>query len=63
MNDISRKSLEYQSLETLLLQKNPSIRFQQVKERENKELLDPQLIQSSLTDKTRIGSSMKTMIS
>jgi len=63
MNDISRKSPEYQSLETLLLQKNPSIRFQQIKERENKELLDPQLIQSSLTDKTRIGSSIKTMIS
>jgi hypothetical protein len=63
MNDISRKSPEYQALETLLIQKNPSIRFQQVKERENKELLDPQLIQSSLTEKTRTGSSMKTLIS
>jgi len=63
MNDISRKSPEYQSLETLLIQKNPLIRFQQVKERENKELLDPQLIQSSLTEKTRTSSSMKTLIS
>ena len=65
--------MEYQLLETLLAQKNPSIRFQQFKERESRELLDPQSIpapqqlQPTLADKTtntsektRAGSSMKT---
>jgi hypothetical protein len=60
-------------LETLLSQKNPSIRFQILKERETKELLDPQSIQSSqqlqpsfsdkatnISEKTRAGSSYKS---
>jgi hypothetical protein len=66
MNDISTKSPEYQSLETLLGQKNPLNRFQQFKERETKELLDPQSIQSTISEKntnisekTRTGSNVK----
>jgi hypothetical protein len=71
MSEISTKSIEYQSLETLLMQKNPSIRFQQLKEREAKELHEasisiPQQFQSTLTDKlastldkARAGSSLK----
>jgi hypothetical protein len=61
-------------LETLLSQKNPSIRFQILKERETKELLDPQSIQSSqqqlqtsfsdkatnISEKIRAGSSYKS---
>jgi hypothetical protein len=68
MNDISTKSVEYQTLESLLIQKNPSIRFQQFKEREAKELLDStaQQLQATLSEKTsnaleraRAGSSLK----
>jgi len=62
-------------LETLLSQKNPSIRFQALKERETKEFLDPQSIQSSqqqqlqtsfsdkatnISEKIRAGSSYKS---
>jgi hypothetical protein len=70
MNDISTKSHEYQLLETSLIQKNPSNRFQQIRERESKELLDSQLFQPSqptmldksisTSEKTRAGSSLKT---
>lgn len=66
MDDISTKSVEYQSLETLLMQKSPSARFQQLKERETKELLDAQSNQSlsdktaNNSDKMRVGSSVKT---
>ncbi|CAF3894964.1 unnamed protein product [Rotaria sordida] len=73
MNDISTKSSEYQSLETLLAQKNPLYRFQQLREREAKELLDLQLIPPSqqlqqsisekttnISEKTRIPSSAKS---
>ena len=72
MNEISTKSTEYQSLEALLTQKNPSIRFQQYREREMKELLDLQSIPASqqlqpivpeksanTNEKFRSGSSMK----
>lgn len=72
MNDISMKSREYQSLETLLNQKNPSIRFQQYKERELKELLEAQsnvVLQTlqptipekstNINEKLRSGSSLK----
>jgi hypothetical protein len=68
MNDISSKSSEYQSLESLLVQKSPSVRFQQIRERDNKELLDAQPIQQTLLekglnipDKTRAGSSIKSL--
>jgi hypothetical protein len=62
MNDISIKSPIYQSLEALLLQKNPTIRFQQIKEREAKDLLDQQPVQVSqpiLPEKTRLPSTVK----
>jgi hypothetical protein len=71
MNDISIKSADYRSLETLLNQKNPSIRFQQFKEREAKELHEltlstSQQIQPTLSDKlantlekARAGSSLR----
>jgi hypothetical protein len=58
MNDIPIKSSIYQSLEALLLQKNPSVRFQQIKEHEAKEFLDQQSIQV-IPEKTRIASSIK----
>jgi hypothetical protein len=70
MNDISIKSIEYQSLETLLIQKNPVNRLQQIKDRDAKELLDPQLFQPvpqtmldksiSTSEKMRAGSSLKS---
>jgi len=60
-------------LETLLSQKNPSIRFQILKERETKELVDSQSIQSSqqlqpsfsdkatnISEKPQAGSSYKS---
>lgn len=72
MNEISVKSAEYQSLETLLIQKSPVTRLQQYREREAKELLDLQtqttaqpaqttLAEKNITipDKTRAGSSLK----
>jgi len=58
MNDIPIKSPIYQSLEAVLLQKNPSVRFQQIKEHEAKEFLDQQSIQV-IPEKTRIASSIK----
>jgi hypothetical protein len=64
MNDISIKSPIYQSLETILLQKNPTTRFQQIKEREAKDLYDQQTIQVSqpiIPEKTRITSSVKSL--
>ncbi len=64
MNDISNKSPIYQTLENLLLQKSPTNRFQQIKEREAKELLDQQTISASqpiIPDKTRVASSVKPM--
>ncbi len=64
MNDISNKSPIYQTLENLLLQKSPTNRFQQIKEREAKELLDQQTISVSqpiIPDKTRVTSSVKPM--
>jgi UDP-3-O-[3-hydroxymyristoyl] glucosamine N-acyltransferase len=74
MDDISTKSSEYQSLETLLIQKSPPVRFQQVRERESKELFDAQTIHptqqlqpslpekaTNISEKTRIGSSVKTI--
>jgi len=66
MNDISIKSPNYQLLESLLLQKNPTIRFQQIKEREAKELYDQQPIQVSqptITEKIRVASSVKSISS
>lgn len=72
MNEISTKSREYQSLETLLIQKNPSIRFQQYRERELKELLETQSLAATQTlqptvaekptntnEKVRSSSSLK----
>ena len=72
MIEISMKSVEYQTLETLLQQKNPSVRFQQIKDRETKEQLDVQLTQGSqqlqptppekitvASEKTRGGSTTK----
>ncbi|CAF0913854.1 unnamed protein product [Adineta ricciae] len=47
MSDISTKSAEYQSLEAILSQKNPTTRFQQYKEREAKELQETQSVQQS----------------
>ena len=73
MNDISTESSEYQSLETLLMQKHPSNRFQQFKERETKEMLDWQATQPTsqiqptvpdkvvhVPEKTRTSSSLKS---
>lgn len=73
MNDISTRSLEYQSLENLLIQKNPSNRFQQIKDRETKELFDQQSIQTSqqlqpilpekstnISEKSRTNTNTKT---
>lgn len=72
MNEISTKTTEYHSLEILLTQKNPSIRFQQHREREMKELSDLQSIPASqqlqpivpeksanTNEKFRSGSSLK----
>ncbi|CAF4146709.1 unnamed protein product [Rotaria socialis] len=69
MNDISTKSSEYQSIEILLTQKSPLLRFQQLREREPKESFDLQSIQQlqqSISEKTantlekpRTGSSSK----
>ena len=72
MNEISVKSAEYQSLETLLIQKSPVTRLQQYREREAKELLDLQtqataqpaqttIAEKTITvpDKARAGSSLK----
>jgi hypothetical protein len=69
MSDISIKSPIYQSLQALLFQKNPSIRFQQFKEREAKELLDQQQpvqvpqqsIPEKQPEKIRAASSVKSM--
>jgi hypothetical protein len=61
MKEISTKSSEYQTLEKLLVEKNPSTRFQHIREREVKELLDlslPPASQSSsqvLSD--RVGTT------
>lgn len=63
MNEISYKSAVYLALESLLLQKNPMIRFQQIKEREAKDLYDQQPIQisqPSIPEKTRVSSSVKS---
>lgn len=67
MNGITTNSLIYQSLENLLIQKNPSSRFQQIKDREAKDLLDQQQQQQSLQtsqqtiqEKTRVSSSVKS---
>jgi hypothetical protein len=67
MNDIPTKSPIYQSLEALLMQKSPSIRFQQFKEREAKELLDQQQQQQPIQppqqiipEKTRAASTVKS---
>ncbi|UJR20602.1 hypothetical protein I4U23_023727 [Adineta vaga] len=65
MEDIPKSSPAYQSLELLLFQKNPSYRFQQIKEYENKLLLDQQQQQQqqqpvpSASEKTRAGSSLR----
>ena len=74
MAEISVKSAEYQSLETLLIQKNPLNRLQQYREREAKEALDLQATASTqatgaaptaadkattVPERARIGSSVK----
>jgi len=62
MNDISTKSSAYQTLENLLLQKSPTTRFQQIKEREAKDLHDQQSIpvaQPIVPEKNRTTSNVK----
>lgn len=62
MNDLSTKSPIYQTLENLLLQKSPTARFQQIKDREAKELHDQQPIsvpQPIVPEKTRSTSNVK----
>ena len=58
------KSPIYQSLESLLLIKNPSVRFQQIREREAKELLEQQqslqVSQQTIIEKPRTSSSVKS---
>ncbi|CAF1194477.1 unnamed protein product [Rotaria sordida] len=65
MNGISVKSSIYQSLETLLTQKNPLIRLQQIKEREAKELLEQQqasqVSQPIIPEKPRAASSIRSL--
>lgn len=75
MAEISVKSAEYQSLQTLLIQKNPLNRLQQYREREAKEALDLQATASTqatgtgttaadkattVPERARIGSSVKS---
>lgn len=74
MTEISVRTAEYQSLETLLLQKNPMFRLQQYREREAKEALDQQTANATqltatigttaekttiVPERARIGSSVK----
>lgn len=64
MNGISVKSSIYQLLESLLVQKNPSTRIQQIKEHEAKELLDQQQStqapQQTIPEKQRASSSVRS---
>ena len=54
----------YQELQNLLLQKSPVTRFQQIREREAKELLDQQqsiqMSQQTIVEKPRTSSSVKS---
>ena len=62
MNDLSTKSPVYQTLQNLLLQKSPITRFQQIKEREAKELLEQQSIPVPtpiIPEKARSTSNVK----
>lgn len=62
MTDISNKSPTYQTLQNLLTQKSPITRFQQIKDREAKELYEqqnPPLPPTVTTEKTRVSSSVK----
>ncbi|CAM2720587.1 unnamed protein product [Rotaria socialis] len=65
MNDVSTKSANYRSLETLLTQRNPSTRLQRIKDRDAKELMDQQhqtiqVSQQIVPEKTRASSSTKS---
>ena len=63
MNAISIKSPIYQSVEKILLQKSPTLRFQQVKDRETKDISEPppiHLSQPTIPEKTRTTSSAKS---
>ena len=63
MIDISNKSVAYQTLESLLLQKSPITRFQQIKDREAKDLHEQQTApvpRPASTEKTRVSSSVKS---
>ena len=62
MNDINTKSLIYQTLQNLLRQKSPMTRFQQIKDREAKDLHEQQTgppLPAVVTEKTRVSSSVK----
>jgi hypothetical protein len=62
MSDIPTKSPVYQTLENLLLQKSPTARFQQIKDREAKDLHDQQSVsgaQPVIPDKSRSTSNVK----
>lgn len=63
MSDIPNKSAAYQTLESLLLQKSPITRFQQIKDREAKDLHEQQtvpVLPPVATEKTRVSSSVKS---
>ncbi|CAF1008730.1 unnamed protein product [Adineta steineri] len=59
MSDISKTSAVYQSLEALLLKKNPSYRLQQIKEQETKEFLEQQPVQI-VPEKIRASSTVRS---
>lgn len=74
MTEISVRTAEYQSLENLLLQKNPKYRLEKYREREAKEALDQQTTNPNqltattgtaaekttiVLERARIGSSVK----
>ena len=63
MIDISNKSIAYQTLESLLLQKSPITRFQQIKDREAKDLHEQQtgpVPPPASSEKIRVSSSVKS---
>lgn len=56
MDDTLTTSSHYKSLETLLVQRNPIVRAQQLRERELKEQLDSQGASTLMSEKTTLGS-------
>ena len=61
MEEVSKASSAYQVLETLLAQKNPLHRSQQIKDYEAKLIADQQQSVPSASEKARVGSSLRSI--